>query len=104
MAIGSVIARKAAAVSSSHPCPVVALTRLAMATVIGATSEDPPRKINAISRSFQTQMNWKIATEASAGAASGSATRTNTIRSLAPSIAAASNNSPGSAAKKLRIR
>ena len=41
----------------------------------GATSCVPPEKISATSRSFQTQMNWKIANDASAGVASGSTIR-----------------------------
>src|SRR5215472_8247383 len=64
----------------------------------------PPRKIRATSRSFQTHINWKMASEASAGTDRGKTMVQNTRQVEAPSMYADSIKSLGSAAKKLRSR
>ena len=46
--------------------------------MIGLFSEPPYTR--PISRSFQMNMNWKIASEASAGTESGSTSLANTVR------------------------
>src|SRR4051812_30727060 len=57
-----------------------------------------------ISRSFQTQRNWKIAKDASAGTESGSTTRKKMRKLEAPSTRAASIRSRGSVMKKFLNR
>ena len=57
-----------------------------------------------ISRSFQTNSTWKMASAAIAGSPSGSTTRKNSLNSDAPSMRAASIRSLGIPAKKLRSR
>ena len=70
----------------------------------GATSCVPPEKMRATSRSFHTQMNWKIANDASAGVASGSTMRKKICPCVAPSTFAASMTSAGISAMKLCSR
>ena len=53
---------------------------------------------------FQVPWNWRIATAASAGPASGSITRQNVVKKPAPSIRAASSRSRGIDRKYWRIR
>ena len=72
-------------------------------TVIGCFAGSET-KISAISRSFQTQRNWKIANDASAGTDSGMTIRRKIAKSEAPSIRAASIRSFGRVMKKLRRR
>ena len=76
-------------------------TLLKMATVIGCVSRP---KVRATSRSFQTQRNWKIASDAIAGRPSGSTSRRKMRASEAPSIRADSNTSFGIPRKKFRSR
>ncbi len=59
------------------------------------------RNTRATSRSFQTHRNWKMANAASAGTDSGSTTRRNIWKCVAPSMLAVSNRSPGSCEMKL---
>jgi len=54
-------------------------------------------------KSFQIQVNWSVASTASAGRLSGSATRVSTCHSFAPSRMAASRSALGTVAKKLRM-
>ena len=75
-----------------------------MRTVIGCLLGSPERKMSAISRSFQTQRNWKIPNEAIAGTESGITIRRKTARFEAPSMRAASMRSFGSVMKKFRNR
>ena len=60
--------------------------------------------MSAISRSFQTQRNWKIANEASAGTDRGTTMRRKMARFDAPSIRAASIRSFGRVMKKFLKR
>ena len=60
----------AAAVSRCHSLPKE-LTRLLIVNVMGATFLDPPKKTRAISRSFQTHRNWKMARAANDGTERG---------------------------------
>ena len=53
---------------------------------------------------FQVPWNWRIATAARAGPASGSITRQNVVKKPAPSIRAASSRSRGIDRKYWRIR
>ena len=62
-----------------------------MNTVMGAAFG--PAKIRATSRSFHTHMNWKMASAAMAGRASGITSRKKILNSLAPSMRAASSSS-----------
>src|SRR5713226_9712762 len=71
---------------------------------MGATLGLPPRKIKATSRSFQTHINWKIPSDASAGTDNGRAMVQNVRQVEAPSTYADSIISLGSVAKKLRSR
>ena len=60
-----------------------------------------PRKTSAMSRSFQTHRNWKIAKAPRAGTDSGSTILMNVWKWDAPSMAADSNRSRGSWLMKL---
>src|SRR5579884_2177319 len=71
---------------------------------MGATLGLPPRKMRATSRSFQTHINWKMASDASAGTDRGKMMIQNVRQVEAPSICADSMRSLGNAAKKLRSR
>src|SRR6476646_10901742 len=53
-------------------------------------------------KSFQTRINWMIASVARIGRESGIMIRQKIVKWLAPSIRAASINSPGTEAKKVR--
>ena len=60
------------------------------------SSSPVPRKTSAMSRSFHTHRNWKIANAPRAGTDSGRTMRRKIWRCEAPSIAADSNRSEGS--------
>src|SRR5487761_146066 len=71
---------------------------------MGEWSGLPLRKIKEVSRSFHTHMNWKVASEASAGTESGMTIVQNVRKDEAPSIWADSIRSLGRDTKKLRSR
>jgi hypothetical protein len=60
--------------------------------------------MSAASRSFHTHRNWKMASDANAGAEVGMAMRKNAWSGVAPSSSAASKSSAGSDTKKLRSK
>ena len=72
--------------------------------MIGWLDASEPPNVFATSRSFHTQMNWKIANEAIAGIDSGSTMRRKIRRWLAPSTRAASISDSGSWEMKLCSR
>src|SRR5206468_6421416 len=73
---GTAINRKPAAARMWNSCAYVDSSCVIL-TVIGCL-DGSLTKISAISRSFQTQRNWKIANDANAGTDSGMTTRRNT--------------------------
>jgi hypothetical protein len=91
--IGTSMVNKPPAVSSCQPCPCCPSSEF---RAIGSGWLGPgPMKTSALSRSFHTQRNWKIANDASTGVDMGRISFQKVWKWLAPSILADSMTSLG---------
>jgi hypothetical protein len=100
MISGSAMEIKAAELMNCQPAPY---SPTSVRTITGMGAVLGPAKTRAISRSFQTYMNWKIAIAAIAGVVSGKMMLQKMRTSPAPSMRADSSRSYGMPDMKFRM-